>query len=155
MQKLTNKYYICSLNENSVLSEAINAVNINSSILSNEPLGNKPGLNCQGPPLFPRQPGEPEFKLPLQIRRMDSTFSKSQVRQKSRIFSFGGRKERRDISMLQQKSSCEGRAYKQYAGESCSGIDQGADADHGRSQADLSDCNGPYEKQVPFRGAEI
>ena len=48
--------------------------------------------------------------------------------------------------MLQQKSSCEGRAFKQYAGESCSGIDQGADADQGRSQADLSDCNGPYEK---------
>ena len=131
-----------------MLSEAINAVNINSSILSNEPMGSKAGNNCHGPQLFLRQQAENEFKLPLQIRRMDSTFSKSQVRQKSRIFSFG-RKERRDQSVF--KKSCEGRTFRQFA-ESCSNLEQGQEQDQGKSQADMSDCNGPFERQIIQRG---
>ena len=75
-RSLTNKYNIYRPNENSLLSEAINAVNINSSILSNEPMVSKLGNNYHGAQLFQRQE-ENEFKLPLQIRRMDSTCSKS------------------------------------------------------------------------------
>lgn len=79
-RSLTNKIIIYRPNENSLLSEAINAVNINSSILSNEPMVSKMGNNCQGSQLFQRQEVENEFKLPLQIRRLDSTLSKSQIR---------------------------------------------------------------------------